>query len=184
MAGAALSDFLNRLRRVAVPRSGGEVLDPDLLERFVADHDEAAFTALVQRHGPMVLGVCRHLLLDPHDAEDVFQATFLVLVRKAAAIQKRAQVASWLYGVAYRRALRARRNSARRRAHETQGLEMIAAQPPADESSPELRPLLHEEVNRLPEKYRAPVVLCYLQARPTKKPAGSSPGRSARSRAG
>jgi len=60
MAGAALSDFLNRLRRVAVPRSGGEVLDPDLLERFVADHDEAAFTALVQRHGPMVLGVCRH----------------------------------------------------------------------------------------------------------------------------
>jgi DNA-directed RNA polymerase specialized sigma24 family protein len=83
MAGAALSDFLNRLRRVAVPRSGGEVLDPDLLERFVAEHDEAAFTALVQRHGPMVLGVCRHLLLDPHDAEDVFQATFLVLVRKA-----------------------------------------------------------------------------------------------------
>jgi RNA polymerase sigma factor (sigma-70 family) len=189
MPGHALSEFIGRLRRVAVLRGAGEVRDAELLERFVTDHEEAAFEALVQRHGPMVLGVCRHLLLDTNDAEDAFQATFLVLVRKAASIQRRAQLASWLYGVAYRTALRARQNTARRHAREKQGAEMIAEEPSPEEVGRELRPALHDELNRLPEKYRVPVVLCYLQGKTNEEaarqlawPIGTVKGRLTRAR--
>lgn len=137
----------------------------------------------------MVLGVCRRLLAHTHDVEDAFQATFLVLVSKAASIRRRTLLASWLYRVAYRVAMRARVNVARRLAREKQGVEMAAVEPDAERIDPELYPLLHEELNRLPEKYRAPIALCYLQgktheeaARQLAWPIGTVKGRLARAR--
>jgi RNA polymerase sigma-70 factor (ECF subfamily) len=140
--------------------------DGQLLERFLANHDDAAFRALLQRHGPMVLGVCRRLLRHEQDAEDAFQATFLLLVRKAAAIANRQAVGSWLYGVAYRVALKARTRALRRRTHETRAVTRSMADPHEEAFWGDLKPVLDEEVHQLPEKYRAPVVLCYLQGRP------------------
>ncbi len=109
------------MRRLNTDLAGGEaVTDGTLLESFLSRRDEGAFAALVRRHGPMVLGVCRRLLRDPHDAEDAFQATFLVAVRKAASVRPRDLFGNWLYGVAYRTALEARARVARRRAKEKQ----------------------------------------------------------------
>src|SRR5262245_22161134 len=105
-----LKDFLEHL-----PRFGAGLTDAQLLGRFVATRDEASFAALVYRHGPMVLGVCRRVLRNPPDVEDAFQATFLILARKAPSVVKRDSLASWLYGVAYHAALRARAVNARRR---------------------------------------------------------------------
>jgi RNA polymerase sigma factor (sigma-70 family) len=186
MANGPLADFLRRLRGAPAVR-GGDRTDAELLGRFVACQEEAAFEALVRRHGPMVLGVCRRLLHDGHDVEDAFQATFLVLVGKAAAIGDRALLANWLYGVAYRVATRAR--AYRRRQRESQGVEMAEAKTGTETIAPELRPILHEELNRLPEKYRTPVVLCYLQgktnaeaARQLAWPVGTVKGRLTRAR--
>src|SRR5262245_20538163 len=114
MVGGPFSDVLRYLRSLIGLRGGADLSDAQLLQRFVAHRDSAAFESLVQRHGPMVLGVCRQLLGDPHDVEDAFQATFLVLVRKAAAVGRRELLANWLYGVAYRVAVRARGAAARR----------------------------------------------------------------------
>ena len=148
----------------------GDLTDGQLLERFVAGRDEAAeagFAALVERHGPMVLRVCRQILGDAHDAEDAFQATFLVLARRAASVRKRDSVASWLFGIAQRLAMRSRADAARRRAHERRRAELMAttAESPGNYQCdrPECWPELHEEVARLPEKYRESVVLCYLE---------------------
>src|SRR5262249_33615991 len=138
--------------------------DSGLLERFVRGRDEAAFAELLRRHGPLVLGTCRRVLGDPADADDVFQATFLVLARKAASIQKRGSVASWLYGVAYRLARRLRAGLAGGRAHEQEAAAVTAAAN-ADESWRELWPAVDEELSRLPEKYRVPLVLCYLEGK-------------------
>jgi RNA polymerase sigma factor (sigma-70 family) len=137
-----------------------------LLERFVQGRDEAAFGALVSRHGPMVLGVCRRILRDENDVEDAFQATFLILVRRATAIRRGDLVSHWLYGVARRVAVRAKAQAARRRAHEPVGLQIAEAS--ADESLREesrhdLRMMLDDELGRLPSSLRAPVVLCYLE---------------------
>src|SRR3954454_10212936 len=129
-------------------------MDDDLLDRFVSQGDEAAFEAMMARHGPMILGVCRNVLDDPHDAEDAFQATFLVLARKAASIRDRGVLGAWLYGVAYRVASRAKRDAARRREHERRGADMVTNVPRDELAWRELRAALHEEVNRLPEKYR------------------------------
>src|SRR6516164_6525835 len=109
---------LRHLHRLAAPAAGGDVPDGQLLERFTLRREEAAFTALVRRHGPLVLGVCRRVLHNHHDAEDAFQATFLILARKARAITKQESVAGWLYQVAYRTALRARARAAGRQARE------------------------------------------------------------------
>jgi len=134
-----------------------------LLERFVAGRDELAFEALVARLGPMVLGVCRRRLADPRDVEDAFQATFLVLVRKAGSIRDRDRLAPWLYGVAQRVATRARAQAARRRGRErSAGAEAEAMAPACDGDRHELRSVLDEEIGRLPAKYRGPIVLCYL----------------------
>jgi len=134
-----------------------------LLERFSARRDELAFEVLVSRHGPLVLGVCRRLLRDPGDVEDAFQATFLVLVRRARSIQQGAALGPWLYGVAYRVATRSRLMRARRREQEAD-LDDFAAPSPGDDTAwRDLRRVLDEELARLPEKYRAPLVLCYLQ---------------------
>jgi RNA polymerase sigma factor (sigma-70 family) len=151
---------LHTLYRVGVI---GNMTDGELLEQFLAGREgiaEAVFTALVERHGPMVLRVCRGVLGDVHDAQDALQATFLVLVRKSRSVRNRESVASWLHGVALRVAKRARSSAARRRAHERR-----AAVPESvgDAERREHWPELHEEIARLPEKYRAAVVLCYLE---------------------
>ncbi|HZV05319.1 MAG TPA: sigma-70 family RNA polymerase sigma factor [Gemmataceae bacterium] len=189
MASGPLTEFLRKLRGNEALRALGERTDDELLEQFVARQEEAAFAALVQRHGPMVLGVCRHLLINAHDIEDAFQAVFLVLVSKAASIRSRTLLAGWLYRVAYRVAMRARMHAARRHEREVRGVEMMAAEPDAEAIDPQLRPLLHEELNRLPEKYRSPLVLCYLQgktheeaARQLAWPIGTIKGRLARAR--
>jgi RNA polymerase sigma factor (sigma-70 family) len=138
--------------------------DGQLLEGFVARRDEAAFEALVRRHGPMVLGVCRRLLNHAQDAEDAFQATFLVLVRKANSLRQPELLGNWLYGVAYRTALEARAAAALRRSREKQVNPM--PEPVAHDDAEicrELRPLLDRELNRLPDKYRIAVVLCDLE---------------------
>src|ERR1700722_18244308 len=115
--------------------------DGDLLQRFIDGRDEAAFDELVRRHGPMVLGVCQRVLHNPHDAEDCFQAAFMVLVRKATAIQPRSMVGNWLYGVAYRTALEARKMAARRRIVERNKKALAPAELPPDRWS-DLKPVL------------------------------------------
>lgn len=137
--------------------------DGPLLARFVARQDEAAFAVLVERHGGLVHGVCRRVLQNEHDVEDAFQATFLVLARKAHTIGKHQSLASWLYKVAYRIALRARSETARRRTQEQQAIQRPAQTAPADPAVKELGKVVDEEVHRLPEKYRTPILLCYLQ---------------------
>jgi RNA polymerase sigma factor (sigma-70 family) len=160
-----LGEFVRRLR-TELAGDGEAATDGTLLESFLSRHDEGAFAALVRRHGPMVLGVCRRLLRDPHDAEDAFQATFLVVVRKAASVRPRELFGNWLYGVAYRTALEARGRLARRRAREKQIDDMPHPQQFESEADwEELRRLLDHELSRLPEKYRVPVVLCDLQGR-------------------
>jgi RNA polymerase sigma factor (sigma-70 family) len=151
-------------------QAGEGPTDGQLLARFIASRDEASFAALVRRHGPMVLGVCRRLLGDFHDAEDAFQATFLVLAKKAAAIVKRESVGCWLYGVAYRTAREASVLSARRRARERPMHELPQpAVAPAEVQ--DWRPLLDGELNRLPGKYRDAIVLCDLEGRPRREAA-------------
>jgi RNA polymerase sigma factor (sigma-70 family) len=135
------------------------------LHRFAASREEAAFATLMQRHGPMVLGVCRNILRDMHDAEDAFQATFLVLARKPRTIRKPASLASWLHGVAYRLATKARVQAARRRMHERQVATMPNAEPQEEVIWRDLGPILHEEVEQLPQRYRLPFVLCHLEGR-------------------
>jgi RNA polymerase sigma-70 factor (ECF subfamily) len=174
------------LRRAAVPAGGEE--DGELLRRFVAAREEAAFAGLVRRHGAMVLGVCRRLLDDAHEAEDAFQATFLVLARRAAAVRKQDSVASWLYGVAYRVSLKAR--AAQRQKPGGEAAEPVSTADPAAEAAwRELRPVIDEELSRLPEKYRAPLILCYLEGKTNEEAArllgwtkGTVSGRLARAR--
>jgi RNA polymerase sigma factor (sigma-70 family) len=140
--------------------------DGELVQRFVAQRDEAAFEALVRRHGPLVLGVCCRMLSDRNDADDAFQATFCVLVRKAHTITKGESVGSWLYQVAYHAAAKARAAANRRRARETYVSDPdVAVADAAPDDASELRPVLDEAVNRLPEKYRRPIVLCYLEGK-------------------
>jgi RNA polymerase sigma factor (sigma-70 family) len=153
------------LRHLRTLTAGHDDATPDdqLLQRFAATRDEAAFAALVRRHGPMVLGVCRRLLRQEQDAEDVFQATFLVLARRAGAVRRTQSVASWLHGVAGRLSLKARTGAARRSARPLGAVNEPAADPPDELSWREVRGALDEELGRLPEKYRAPLVLCYLE---------------------
>jgi RNA polymerase sigma factor (sigma-70 family) len=166
----------------AVPPLG----DAELLERFVERRDETALAALVKRHGPMVWGVCRRVL-GHHDAEDAFQATFIVLVRKAASVKPREMVANWLYGVARQAALQAL-TAARRRSKEVQVAQMPDTEAPQDRWA-DMRPILDEELSRLPDHYRAVVVLCDLEGRSRKEvarqlgcPEGTVASRLARAR--
>jgi RNA polymerase sigma factor (sigma-70 family) len=163
MAKGQLEKVLTHLRGMLVPRGDAGPSDGQLLERFTRLREETSFAALVQRHAGLVLGVCRRLLGDIQDAEDAFQATFLVLAQKAASIRNREAVGSWLYGVAYRIAARARAAAQRRRTLEQQAVPLAGEEPVAEIVWRELRQLLDEELQRLPEKYRAPVVLCYLE---------------------
>jgi RNA polymerase sigma factor (sigma-70 family) len=178
MTAVLLDTVLRHIRRVAAAPE--EPADGQLLRLFTSRHDEAAFAALVRRHGPLVLGICRRHLPDAHDADDAFQATFLVLVRKAAALADGRPLGPWLYGVARRTALKARAAALRRRGRQTEVFDMPAPEAAGPLESRELRRLLDEELDRLPEKYRAPLVLCYLQgftheqaARQLGRPSGS-----------
>jgi RNA polymerase sigma factor (sigma-70 family) len=168
------------VRRLRAAAAGGECEragDGELLARFVRRRDEAAFAALVRRHGAMVFGVARRQLREPADAEDVLQATFLLLARRAGAIRRPDSVGCWLYGVALRLARRSLVTTARRRLHETRAgrADRVASNrsdPPAELSLREARLALDEELARLPEKYRAPLVLCCLEGRTRDEAAG------------
>jgi RNA polymerase sigma factor (sigma-70 family) len=175
MATNQISEVIQHLRRTVLLQDGAGLIDGQLLEDYISRHDEAALAALVHRHGPMVWGVCRRVLWNHHDAEDAFQATFLVLVRKAASIMPREMVANWLYGVAHQTALQARRTAARRRARERQVMEMPEPAVAEQDLLRDLQPLLDEELNRLPDQYRAVVVLCDLEGK-TRKEAGRQLG--------
>jgi RNA polymerase sigma factor (sigma-70 family) len=177
---------------LAGPHAVGAPDDERLLEDVLGDDPEAyeeAFRALVSRHGPMVLGVCRQVLGQEQDAEDVFQATFLVLARGASSIRDRRALGGWLHEVAHRLAVRVKTGSARRRVKEMEAAEMSAGEYRSEGTRGDLRPVLHEEVNRLPEVYRNAVVLCYLEGRTNEEaaallrwPVGTVKGRLSRAR--
>ena len=160
-----MNRLLQHLAAGLADPEGGELTDGQLLEAYLAHWQCAPFAALVHRHGPMVWGVCRRLLPCHQDAEDAFQATFLVLVRKAASIVPRHLVGNWLYGVAYQTALKARALAARRQARERQGADMPEPEAVPSESSPDLQPLLDQELSRLPARYRSVLVLCDLEGK-------------------
>jgi RNA polymerase sigma factor (sigma-70 family) len=165
MDSGELREVLRRLRLAVRPGEAGGLADAELLRRWLEARDEAAFEVLVWRHGPIVLGVCRRLLHNAEEAEDAFQATWLALVRHGASIRGRHAVGSWLYRVACRVALSARTAGARRRTCAPQIGDAIAAPPGPDPAWRDLCAVLDEEVNRLPEKLRAPLVLCYFGGR-------------------
>lgn len=174
----------------AAHASPDNLTDADLLGQFAAGRDPAAFAALVRRHGPAVLGVCRRVLRDRHDAEEAFQMTFLALARRAAELRDPTRVGSWLYGVAVRTAQKVRSLAARRAARETPNADLDPPGRPApDPDWPAVLAALDEEMVALPEKYRAPLVLCYLEgltnedaARRLGWPPGSMSYRLARGR--
>jgi RNA polymerase sigma factor (sigma-70 family) len=163
MSLASVRIALRHVRRLATAPSLGTAGDGELLHRFADRSDQAAFEELVRRHGALVFGAARRLLRHPQDAEDVFQATFLTLARKARSIRKPGSVAAWLHGVACCLALRVRAASARRRAHEDRAAAQSEAKSPADIGLREAQAILDEELARLPEALRAPLVLCYLE---------------------
>jgi len=158
-----LSDTVRHLRRLAEVKNLRDWTDPQLLERFTLNRDETAFAELVRRHGPMVFATCRRVLRHEQDAEDAFQAAFLVLARKAGAIRERDSVAGWLYQVAHRLALRARSAGDRRR--NLIPLNDVSAIPAPTVPADPLAGSVSEQLDRLPEQYRTALVLCYLEGR-------------------
>ncbi len=172
MANRSLHPLLHYLRRLSGGRAGDSALDDaQLLHRFASQRDESAFTTIVQRYGAMVWSLCVRRLGETPEAEDAFQATFLVLVRKAASLHGAQPLGPWLYGVAYRTALKLRGRRARQAAREAALPEQIAEDRPEPIWS-DLRPILDEEIQRLPTKYRLPVLLCYLQGLSCEEAAG------------
>ena len=165
MASRSLSKALQHVRHLLGGASGAAETDSQLLTRFVAHQDESAFRLLLERYGPMVMGVCRRLLGDAHDADDAFQATFLVLVRKADSIRDQDLLGNWLYGVALRVARRARLQASRRGPQSAEMPDMAISGTQAEADRGEVRQVLDEELSRLPRKYRVPMVLCYLEGK-------------------
>jgi RNA polymerase sigma factor (sigma-70 family) len=168
LKGSVSTLRLRRLEDLFESGIAGDLSDSELLDRFLrcgGSVGEAAFRAMVERHGPMVFRVCRQTLGDHHAAQDAVQATFLVLARQAGAIRKRTSVSSWLFGVARRAAARIRMEEARRQRYESRSAERALALSAAglEPVDPDPYPELHAEIERLPEKYRVPIVLCYLE---------------------
>jgi RNA polymerase sigma factor (sigma-70 family) len=165
LRNGSMGSVVEHLRRIAGVPEERPPLDRDLLERFLGERDESAFTALVQRHGPMVAGVCRRILPSAHDVEDVFQATFLLLAHKARSIRKHDSLGCWLHGVAHRLALRVKARAARQRGvgNPSPGIEGRTDMAHADLTWRETRALLDEELQGLPDDCRAALVLCYLE---------------------
>ncbi len=164
MATAQLGTLLRHLHHLAAGRGDEPRTDRQLLDDFIARRDEAAFAALLARHGPMVLRVCRRVLHHEQDAEDAFQAAFLVLARKAASIRKRDSLAEWLHGVAYRTARQADRRAARRRRHEARFQQLIPKTAPRP-AWDDVQAVLDEEIQRLPSAFRTAFVLCILEGK-------------------
>jgi len=164
MATIGLNRVIEHLRRTVIRQDGAGLADGDLLERYIDRRDEAAFEALVRRHGPMVLGVCRRILRNEADAEDAFQATFLVLVRKANSIRPRGMVSNWLFGVAQNTALKARSMIHKRSVKEREA-GALPKPTAAEELWRQVQALLDVELSRLPDKYRVPIVLCDLEGK-------------------
>jgi RNA polymerase sigma-70 factor (ECF subfamily) len=188
MATGQPDGIFRHLRRVALLHGGARLTDAELLEGYLTRQDEAAFESLLLRHGPMVLGVCRRVLRNEADAHDAFQATFLVFLRKAPSIRRRQEVGNWLYGVARKTALKAEYLNRRRRIKEAQVTRVPWTTPP-DEDGEDLRLRLDEALTRLPDRYRAAVVLCDLEGKPLKEaarllgcPLGTVASRLARAR--
>src|SRR5437588_4347933 len=171
MATNQMSEVIQHLRRTLLLRDGAGLTDGQLLEDYINRRDEAALAALVRRHGPMVWGVCRPVLRNYHDAEDAFQATFLVFVRKVTSIASKELLANWLYGVAQQTALKARATAARRKGWERQVVEMPEPTMTEEDLWRDLQPLLDEELSRLPDKYRSVIVLCDLEGKTRKEAA-------------
>ncbi len=172
MARRAFRVVLQHLHGLAAPSASGGPTDRELLRRFAGQHDEAAFAEIVGRHGRRVLGVCRRSGLSVPDAEDAFQATFLVLARKAASLRWRESVAGWLHEVAQRVAADARRQAARRRRHERQAAAMPRHPTIPEPEQRELAAVLDDELRRLPERWRGPLLLCYLEGLTADRAAG------------
>ena len=171
MGTSRATDLIHHVRRFALWTGDGIPLDRELLEAFAANREETSFEGLVRRHGPMVLSVCRRVLQNHEDAEDAFQATFLVLARKAAAVKPRHLVGNWLYGVAYRTALEARTVRRKRLARQKSLTEIPETAAPLPAAARELQLALDEELNRLPDHYRAVIVLCDLEGKTQKEAA-------------
>src|SRR5262245_48803839 len=187
MAESQMNEDIRHLRRTVLLPDGAGLTDGQLLEDYISRRHEAALAALVARHGPMVWGVCRRVLGKDQDAEDAFQATFLVLVRRAASLALTTSVGNWLYGVAHQTALKARATMAKRRTRERQVTAMPEPAAAGQDPWPDLEPLLDEELSRLPEKYRSVLVLCDLEGKTRKDaalhlgcPEGTVAGRLAR----
>jgi RNA polymerase sigma factor (sigma-70 family) len=189
MATSQSSEVIQHLRGAVFLREGAGLTDRQLLEDYLSRREEAALAALVYRHGPMVWGVCRRVLGNYHDAEDAFQATFLVLVRKASSIAVPELLANWLYGVALQTALKARATTAKRRSRERQVMEMPEPAVTEQDLWNDLQPLLDQDLSRLPDKYRVAIVLCDLEGKTRKEaarqlgvPEGTLAARLARGR--
>jgi RNA polymerase sigma factor (sigma-70 family) len=162
MAAGKLSKIIQNLRSALVRGEAAKGTDADLLQRYLRQRDEAAFETLLHRHGPMVLGVCRRVLGNEHDAEDAFQATFLVLIRKANTLRSPGLIGNWLYGVAYRTALHSRELTAKRRAKEAK---VVPRTERSTDNLADFWPVLDQELERLPDRYRAVVLLCDLEGK-------------------
>jgi RNA polymerase sigma factor (sigma-70 family) len=189
MAIRQMNRIIENLRQTVLVQDGAGRSDAQLLECFIARHDEAAFETIVRRHGPMVLSVCRRILRHSHDAEDAFQATFLVLVRKASTLKSKELLANWLYGVAYQTSLKARAVAVKHQARQRQVNEMPEPIKAQQDRWDDLQPLLDHELSSLPDKYRVPIVLCDLEGKTRKEaaqllglPEGTLSSRLARAR--
>jgi len=190
MPTKGMNRVIQHLRRVVLLQDGAGLTDGQLLRSYVEHGDESAFAALVRRHGPMVWGVCRRVLGNHQDAEDAFQATFLVLVRRAACVVPREMVANWLYGVARQTSLKARAMAAKRKTRERQVTVMAEPKIVCQDPWSDLQPLLDQELSCLSDKYRVAIVLCDLEGKTRKEaarqlglPEGTLAARLARGRA-
>jgi RNA polymerase sigma factor (sigma-70 family) len=189
MPASKMSKVIHQLRSAAMRWEVVELTDGQLLESFINRRDQMAVEGIVRRHGPMVWRVCRRILHNYHDAEDAFQATFVVLVRKATSIMPREMLANWLYGVAHQTALKARATTEKRRTRERQQVEMPDTAVAEKDHWSDLQPLLDQELSLLPDKYRIVIVLCELEgktrpevARQIGVPEGTVASRLARAR--
>src|SRR5262245_25989045 len=172
MNRAQLEPLVRELRKLVEAQATRDLSDAQLLDQFARGRDEAAFAALMCRHGGLVWRVCRQVLHQEQDAEDAFQASFLVLALKAASLGRGQGLGNWLYGVAYRVAMNARRKATRRQAHERRKAAATPRAMPAADALQELQALLHEEINHLPAKYRVTLVLCGLEGKSKSEAAG------------
>ena len=169
MATAQMNAVIRQLRRTVFRQDGASKTDGQLLASFIERKEESAFEAILHRHGAMVFGVCRRMIGNHHDAEDAFQATFLVLARRASSVKPRERLANWLHGVALRTAMKVRSMSTKTRSREQQVTQMPEPAAKQQDHWRDLQPLLDQELNGLPENYRLPILLCDLEGKTIKQ---------------